>query len=371
MVLLLIVPLLRKLAMMRVMVISVLGPDAVDDLLLDGNLNVDGVALFLVLLVAHLLWHFVALGNCVMRTMFLRYIVAFRNGDIVALFLRHLFGNINIFARLVRDFLTILFIVVSGFAFFGVCGVAFLFLFVSGFVNSFAFLLLLISTFFLVRSFAVFFLLVFAVLLVDGVALGDFDLLADFVVFGFVFSFVRLDLLLAFPVFCLAGNVEFNVVALLFGDLMALFFRNIVALGYGDVVTFFFGHLRVHRNINVFTLLVRHLFGNINVFARFMRDFRTFLFIVVGGFAFFGVCSVAFLFLFVSGFVDSFTFLFLVISGYGFVDGVTFLFLFVVAMLLVDCVALGLIVVFTFLFLFGFTGLGVVVTAVASLEQVQ
>jgi len=189
--------------------------------------------------------------------------------------------------------------------------------------------------------------------------------------FSFVSYFVRLDLMLAFPVFCLAGNIEFNIVALLVGDLVALFLRNFVALWHSDVVALFFWYLGVHGNINVVALLVRYLFGNIDIFARFVRDFRTFLFIVVGRFALFGVGGVAFLFLFVSGFVNCFTFLLFVVSGYGFVNGVTFLFLFVFAMLLVDGFALCLVVMFTFLFLFGRAGFDVVVARVAFLEQVK
>jgi len=398
-----------------------------DMLFLDGNMNGNFVALFLIFLVAMLLWNLFAVRNGVRRAMFLRNIFAVRNSDRAAFLFRHLFGNIdvsallignlmgniNVFARFRWDLFTFLLVIVARFAFFGVGGVAFLFLcvfsfvdgltllllFIFGFVDSLAFLFLLVSTFLLVRSFTVLLLLVSTFLLVFGDALGDFDFVALFVVFCFVFSCVRLVLFLAFPVFFLGGNVVFDVVALLFGDLFALLLRNFVALGHSDFVALFFSLLGMHRdidgltllgghlmrNINVFALLIGNLVGNIDRFARLRRDLFTFLLVVVARFAFFGVGSVAllflgvfcfvnsltFLFLCVFGFVDGLTFLFLFVVGYSFVDSVTFLFLFVVAVLFVDGFALCFVVMFTFLFLFSFTRLGVVVTAVTSFEQVK
>merc|ERR1711935_546046 len=267
------------------------------------------------------------------------------------LLIGNLVGNINVFARFRWDLLTFLLVVVARFAFFSVGSVALLFLgvfcfvnsltflflcvfsfvdgltllllFIFGFVDSLAFLFLLVSTFLLVRSFTVLLLLVSTFFLVFGDALGDFDFVALFVVFCFVFSCVRLVLFLAFPVFFLGGNVVFDVVALLFGDLFALLLRNFVALGHSDFVALFFGLLGMHRdidgvtllgghlmrNINVFALLIGNLVGNIDRFARLRRDLFTFLLVVVARFAFFGVGSVALLFLGVFCFVNSLTFL--------------------------------------------------------------
>merc|ERR1712088_752643 len=128
-----------------------------------------------------------------------------------------------------RDFLTFLFVVVARFAFFGVSGVAlsfllvdgvtFLLLVVFGFVDSLAFLFMLFSTFLFVRSFTVLLLLVTTFLPVFGDALGDFNLVALFVVFGLVFSCVSLVFFLAFPVLFFIGNIVF--------DVMAFFFRNL------------------------------------------------------------------------------------------------------------------------------------------------
>merc|ERR1739844_438263 len=118
-------------------------------------------------------------GNVV--TFLFRHLFGYIN--VVAFLVGNLFGNINVFARFMGDFRTFLLVIVAGFAFFGVGGVTFLFLFVGGFVNSFTVLLLLVV----------------AVLLVMGDALGDFDIFADLFVFSFVNDCVRLDLMLAFP----------------------------------------------------------------------------------------------------------------------------------------------------------------------------
>merc|ERR1739844_581512 len=105
---------------------SDIGPDAVANGLLDGNLNVNGVALFLVLLVTNLLRNLVALGNSDVVALLFGYFGVNGNIDVVTFLLRYLFGNINVFARFMRDFLTFLFVVVGRFAFFGVGGMTFL-----------------------------------------------------------------------------------------------------------------------------------------------------------------------------------------------------------------------------------------------------
>jgi len=62
---LVVVVLLSKLTVGGIMMVSVFGPDAVDDFLFDGDLNVNGVTLFLVFLVALLMWDLFAVGNSV------------------------------------------------------------------------------------------------------------------------------------------------------------------------------------------------------------------------------------------------------------------------------------------------------------------
>merc|ERR1711971_1164341 len=107
------------------MMVSVFRPDAGDDFLFDGDLNVDGVAF--------LFRHF------------------FGNVDVVAFFFRNLFvlGNINVFARLMRDFLAFLFVVVTGLALFSVSSLTLLFLLISsfGFVGGGTLLFLFIGGF--------------------------------------------------------------------------------------------------------------------------------------------------------------------------------------------------------------------------------
>merc|ERR1711983_397789 len=114
-------------------VMPVLGPNTLVFLLLDGDLDRDIVTLFLVLLGAILLGHLVA------------------------------FRHIDVMTRFVRDFGTLLFVVVRRLTFFGVGGGTLLFLFIGALllVRSFTMLLMLISTFFLVF----------------GLAFGDFVLL--------------------------------------------------------------------------------------------------------------------------------------------------------------------------------------------------
>jgi len=62
---LVVVVLLSKLTVGGIMMVSVFWPDAVDDFLFDGDLNVNGVTLFLVFLVALLMWDLFAVGNSV------------------------------------------------------------------------------------------------------------------------------------------------------------------------------------------------------------------------------------------------------------------------------------------------------------------
>merc|ERR1740122_6486 len=73
------------------MMVSVFRPDAGDDFLFDGDLNVDGVAFLLVFFVALLVWDLFAVGNLVRRAMLLRHLFAMRNGDVVAFFVQALF----------------------------------------------------------------------------------------------------------------------------------------------------------------------------------------------------------------------------------------------------------------------------------------
>merc|ERR1712238_598160 len=427
--------------------VSVFRPDTGDDLLFDRDLNVNGVAFLLVFFVALLVRDLFTVGNLVRRAMLLRYLFAMRNGDIVAFLFRHFFGNvdivafffrnlfvlgnINVFARLVRDLLAFLFIVVTGLALFSVSsctllflfiggfgfvsGCALLFPFIGGFVDGLTLLLVFFSTFLFISGFTMLLLLISKYFCVFGNTFGYFNLFANLVVFGFVLVLVRFNFFLAFPVLFLARLVEMNIVALLFGyffahfmgDLFAVGYSvltafllwHVVAFGYIDIVAFLFRHLfgnfdivafffrHLFGNFDVVAFFFRHLFilGNINVFARLVRDFLAFLFIVVAWLALFSVSSVTFLFLFIGGFgfvgggtllflvvfsfVDGFTLFFLVV--FGFVDGFTLLFLFVFTLFCVSCMALIFIMSLALLLLFGLTCFGVVITAVTLLEQVK
>ena len=441
--------LLSKLAVGGIMMVSVFRPDAGDDFLFDRDLNVNSVAFLLVFFVALLVWDLFAVGNRVRRAMLLRHLFAMRNGDSVAFLFRHFFGNvdsvaflfrnlnglgnINVLARLVRDLLAFLFVVVTGLALFSVSsftllfllissfgfvdGGTLLFLFIGGFVDGRTLLLVFFSTFLFVSGFAMLLLLMSACFCEFGNTFGYFNLFANLVMFGFELLFVRFNFFLAFPVLFLARCVEVNKVALLFGyffahfmgdlfavgysELSALLLGHIVAFGYIDIVAFLFRHL--FGNLDGFAFLFRHLFvlGNINVFARLVWDFLAFLFIVVTGLALFSVSSLTFLFLFIGGFgfvgggtllllvvfsfVDRFTLLLLVV--FGFVNGFTLLFLFIGTFLSVFGLTMLLLFVFTLfcvssmalifimsvalLFLFGLTCFGVEITAVTPLEQVK
>merc|ERR1712238_358275 len=176
--------------------VSVFRPDTGDDLLFDRDLNVNGVAF--------LFRHF------------------FGNVDIVAFFFRNLFvlGNINVFARLVRDLLAFLFVVVTGLALFSVSsctllflfiggfgfvsGCALLFLFIGGFVDGLTLLLVFFSTFLFISGFTMLLLLISTCFCVFGNTFGYFNLFANLVVFGFVLVLVRFNFFLAFPVLFLA-----------------------------------------------------------------------------------------------------------------------------------------------------------------------
>merc|ERR1740122_861625 len=200
--------------------VSVFRPDAGDDFLFDGDLNVDGVAFLLVFFVALLVWNLFAVGH----------LFAMRNGDVVAFLFRHFFGNvdvvafffrnlfvlgnINVFARLVRDFLAFLFIVVTGLALFSVSsltllfllissfgfvgGGTLLFLFIGGFVDGLTLLLVFFSTFLFVSGFAMLLLLISACFCVFGNTFWYFNLFANLVMFSFVLLFVRFNFFLAF-----------------------------------------------------------------------------------------------------------------------------------------------------------------------------
>jgi len=441
--------LLSKLAVGGIMMVSVFRPDTGDDLLFDRDLNVNGVAFLLVFFVALLVRDLFTVGNLVRRAMLLRHLFAMRNGDIVAFLFRHFFGNvdivafffrnlfvlgnINVFARLVRDFCAFLFVVVTGLALFGVSsctllflliggfgfvsGCALLFLFIGGFVDGLTLLLVFFSAFLFVSGFTMLLLLISTCFCVFGNTFGYFNLFANLVMFGFVLVLVRFNFFLAFPVLFLARLVEMNIVALLFGYFFAHFMRDlfavghsvltafllwhVVAFGYIDIVAFLFRHL--FGNFDVVAFFFRHLFilGNINVFARLVRDFLAFLFIVVAWLALFSVSSVTFLFLFIGGFgfvgggtllflvvfsfvdgftlfllvvfgfVDGFTLLFLFIGTFLFVGGLTMLLLFVFTLFCVSCMALIFVMSLAFLLLFGLTCFGVVITAVTLLEQVK
>merc|ERR1712088_26820 len=145
------------------------------------------------------------------------------NVDIVAFFFRNLFvlGNINVFARLVRDFLAFLFVVVTGLALFS--------------VSSFTLLLLLISA-----CFCVF-----------GNTFGYFNLFANLVMFCFVLLFVGFNFFLAFPVLFLARCVEMNIVALLFGYFFAHFMGDLFAVGYSVLTALFLRHVVAFGYIDI------------------------------------------------------------------------------------------------------------------------
>ena len=108
-----------SLALGVIVVMSVLWPDTLVLLFLDGNLNGNVVALLLVLLGAVLLGYLVALGDGVVGAVLLRHIVTFGDVDVVTLFM--------------RDFLAFLLVVVRRLALFDVSGLTLLFLFVSTF----------------------------------------------------------------------------------------------------------------------------------------------------------------------------------------------------------------------------------------------
>ena len=425
--------LLSKLAVGGIMMVSVFRPDAGDDFLFDGDLNVDGVAFLLVFFVALLVWDLFAVGNLVRRAMLLRHLFAMRNGDVVAFLFRHFFGNvdvvafffrnlfvlgnINVFARLVRDFLAFLFVVVTGLALFSVSsltllfllissfgfvgGGTLLFLFIGGFVDGLALLLVFFSTFLFVSGFAMLLLLISACFCVFGNTFGYFNLFANLVMFGFVLLFVRFNFFLAFPVLFLARCVEMNIVALLFGYFFAHFMGDLFAVGYSVLTALFLGHVVAFGYIDIVALLLRHFFGNfdvvalffrhlfgnfdvvafffghlfvlgnINVFARLVGDFLAFLFVVVTGLALLSVSSVTFLFLFIGGFgfVGGGTLLFLVVFGFvdrftllllvvfGFVNGFTLLFLFIGTFLFVFGLTMLLLFVFT---LFGVSSMALI-----------
>merc|ERR1712037_98185 len=207
--------------------VSVFRPDAGDDFLFDGDLNVDGVAFLLVFFVALLVWDLIAVGNLVRRAMLLRHLFAMRNGDVVAFLFRHFFGNvdvvafffrnlfvlgnINVFARLVGDFLAFLFVVVTGLALFSVSSVTFLFLFIGGFGFVGGGTLLFLVVFGFVDRFTLLLLVVFG--FVNG-----FTLLFLFIgTFLFVFGLTML-LLFVFTLFGVSSMALIFVmsVALLF-----------------------------------------------------------------------------------------------------------------------------------------------------------
>ena len=99
---------LLHLALGVIGMMPVLEPNTLVLLLLDGDLDRDIVTLFLVLLGAILLGHLVAFRHSVSGTMLLRHIVAFRHFDVMTGF--------------VRDFGTLLFVVVRRLTFFSVGG---------------------------------------------------------------------------------------------------------------------------------------------------------------------------------------------------------------------------------------------------------
>merc|ERR1712086_747766 len=263
--------------------VSVFRPDTGDDLLFDRDLNVNGVAFLLVFFVALLVRDLFTVGNLVRRAMLLRHLFAMRNGDIVAFLFRHFFGNvdivafffrnlfvlgnINVFARLVRDLLAFLFVVVTGLALFSVSGCALLFLFIGGFVDGLTLLLVFFSTFLFISGFTMLLLLISTCFCVFGNTFGYFNLFANLVVFGFVFVLVRFNFFLAFPVLFLARLVEMNIVALLFGYFFAHFMGDLFAVGHSVLTAFLLWHVVAFGYIDIVAFLFRHLFGNFDVVA--------------------------------------------------------------------------------------------------------
>jgi len=195
-----------------------------------------------------LLRHIFAVGNGDIVAFLFRYL--FGNIDIVTFFLGHLFifGNINVFARLVRDLLAVLFVVVGGLALFSVSsvtllfllvgsfgfvgGCALLFLFIGSFVDGLALLLVFFSTFLFVSGFTILLFLISTFFFVFGNAFGYFNLFANLVVFCFEGSLIGSNFFLAFPVLFLARLVELNIVALRFGYFCAFLVGDFFAVGY-------------------------------------------------------------------------------------------------------------------------------------------
>ena len=96
-----------------------------------------------------------------------------------------------------------------------------MFLFIGGFVDSLALLLVFFSTFLFVSGFTILLFLISTFFFVLGNAFGYFNLFADLVVFCFIGSLVRSDFFLAFPVLFLAWLVELNIMTMLFGHFCA------------------------------------------------------------------------------------------------------------------------------------------------------
>merc|ERR1711956_128432 len=236
-------------------------------------------------LTAFLLWHVVAFGYIDIVAFLFRHLFGnfdvvafffrhfFGNVDIVAFFFRHLFilGNINVFARLVRDFRAFLFVVVTGLALFGVSSCALLFLFIGGFVDSLTLLLVFFSAFLFVSGFTMLLLLISTCFCVFGNTFGYFNLFANLVMFGFVLMLVRFNFFLAFPVLFLARLVEMNIVALLFGYFFAHFMGDFFAVGHSVLTAFLLWHIVAFGYIDIVAFLFRHLFGNFDVVAFFFR----------------------------------------------------------------------------------------------------
>merc|ERR1711935_1228304 len=267
--------------------VSVFRPDTGDDLLFDRDLNVNGVAFLLVFFVALLVRDLFTVGNLVRRAMLLRHLFAMRNGDIVAFLFWHFFGNvdivafffrnlfvlgnINVFARLVRDFCAFLFVVVTGLALFGVSSCTLLFLLIGGFVDGLTLLLVFFSAFLFVSGFTMLLLLISTCFCVFGNTFGYFNLFANLVMFGFVLVLVRFNFFLAFPVLFLARLVEMNIVALLFGYFFAHFMGDLFAVGHSVLTAFLLWHVVAFGYIDIVAFLFRHLFGNFDVVAFFFR----------------------------------------------------------------------------------------------------
>ena len=97
-----------------IMMASVFWPHTCVLLTLDWHLNGDLCAVLLVLLCAHLFWDILAMGHCVWCAVLLRNVVVF--------------GDVDVVAFLLWDFLALLAIVVRWLAFFPVCSLALLLL---------------------------------------------------------------------------------------------------------------------------------------------------------------------------------------------------------------------------------------------------